>query len=107
MTKTPESISPELREFLASWLRWAENGAYKGRPYHRSFGLCTNADIYGEDVTGSPHASSLRCELLTLFDGAEYPFGLQAYIIDGGFGTQHLNADRLAWVRAALQAECK
>lgn len=84
------TISKELKTFLTNWLKWAENGAPEDEPYSRYYGLCCNAP--GE----------VFLELLTVL-GDDYPFGREEHDKRKVEKTQHLDPNRLAWVRATLE----
>lgn len=94
----PTDISPELRAFLAEWLDWAENGAPPHDAFSKSAGLCSCA-LWWEG------SLSAREDLLAFFGDDCYPFGgKHAYYDAVHLCTQHLDPNRLAWVRATLAA---
>lgn len=99
---TKHQPSPELKAFLTDWLHWAENGAAESEPYFRRVGLCTNASLF------QAHAVYACVELREILDtqfnerSVLFPFGEDAYTAARAAGTQHLDPDRLAWVRAQL-----
>lgn len=81
-------MSPELLSYLRSWLQWIEDGAPDYQPYCRHSGLCSNAPT-----------SKMQQELYDIL-GSAYPFGgAGRYYYDLATNQQHLNEERIAWVR--------
>lgn len=95
-------MSPELSKALADWLTWAETGAPDGKPFDRSFGLCSEIKQHA----GSAACLEMKEMLCKEFDDPEAPFGgLPEYWDRADNNTQHENPARLAWVRKVLAAE--
>lgn len=92
-------MTNQMREFLSDWLHWAESGAPAHPAFTRHNGLC--------DAAYKTHGYAFDTVLKRLFceDGLDpvYPFGERDFWIDHEDATQHLNADRLAWVRSKLE----
>lgn len=98
-------MSEQLREFLTAWLAWAENGAPSRYPFNPANGLCACAAIYADATYGDE--VDLLTELANLFEdqglNANYPFGQYEYDMRHLDDTQHLDPNRLAWVREQLK----
>jgi len=96
----PESISPELRAFLADWLAWVERGAPNDAPYWRDDGLCDSA--YRQ--FGDTPSVDLELLLRDLFPSSyPYPFGgREGFISEFQSETMHQNPERIAWVQMML-----
>lgn len=92
-------MSDDLIAFLKAWHDWALDGAPDGEPFKRCFGLCTNADIFG-----NPAFHALKERLYDEFgdEEADIPFGAIEYTVRSNARTQHECPKRLAWVRAQL-----
>lgn len=101
-----------LQRFLKDWLAWAEADAENESPlgvdYFRDVGLCTNAVLFAEEtdiyvrVELRSALAELRGTLPEPFD-PEYPFGKDQYLDRMSSDTQHLDPNRLAWVRKQLE----
>ncbi len=91
------NLSEPLRQFLTDWLAWAEGEAVDRKPFWRWWGLCGNALTLDDDIL-----DDLRDLLLRDFGSTPYPFGSSAYCTARAARTQHLDPNRLAWVRAKL-----
>ncbi len=92
-------ISPALRKALQWWL--AEATSEKPHEDVKTFGLCSSISWNCPDMQGTGELSALLdAEFGEL--NAAYPFGMNRYSSDSFEGTQHLNPDRLAWVRRQL-----
>lgn len=95
--------SPQMVQFLADWLDWAENDGSAPsddscfRPYA---GLCLNSSKRGHSVTWE-----LRAMLEADGLDPEYPFGEADYEERADKLTMHRCPKRLAWVRDKLAAE--
>lgn len=89
---TRVDMSDALRAYLADWLAWTERGAPMNEQFSRLFGLCYNA---------FQTTHSVYDELCDIF-GEDYPFGEHDYYRRNEARTQHLDPNRLAWVRANL-----
>ncbi|HET8729509.1 MAG TPA: hypothetical protein VFM34_00150 [Moraxellaceae bacterium] len=100
----PTGISPELRAFLQDWIDWVDRGAPDWEPYHRRFGLCSNAAYFGS--RRGILVSALQVEIGKLFAHRATPFG-SGYTYRAVAKTQHECPNRLAWVRATLEANPK
>ena len=102
----PVGIDRALRAFLTDWLTWAEEGAPEPhRCFTRLSGLCSNALWWGgTNHTTEYDAYDAREDLLALFGEDGYPFGREAFYERSRNRTQHLDPNRLAWVRATLAA---
>lgn len=94
---TRADLHPETRQFLKEWLEWAENGAPEHPVFDRSDGLCRSAAEY-DDLNNTDTHSDLR----KAFDGESCPFGDDEYWRCAIARTQHLDPNRLAWVRANI-----
>lgn len=94
----PTGISPELRAFLQDWIDWVDRGAPDDQPYAREYGLCYNSVAYP--------GNRLWAQLDYIFGGRHMPFGGD-YYYRTLTGTQHECPNRLAWVRATLEANPK
>lgn len=101
-------------EFAKAYDKWQRTGAQEGRyGFTRQEGLCTNFRIWLE----GEYPEKERYEMSNLFDdltktwgkltrawGSAYPFGGAAtYAREYEQKTMHLNKQRLAWVRWAVQ----
>ncbi|MDI9686588.1 hypothetical protein [Burkholderia cenocepacia] len=95
-------MSKLMREFLSAYLEWVEAGAPQSDPFERELGLCSNADRY----PGVVAIGELDHELGQLFARSGlnevYPFGEARYWEDFAAEAQHLNEQRLAWIREQL-----
>lgn len=91
-------LLPETRKFLREWLEWSEAGAPEHRAFMRHNGLCVTARIY-DSFTGTKVKDDLRKAFKGLF---KYPFGKEEYAERLEAHTQHLDPNRLAWVRANI-----
>jgi len=91
-------ISPELRAFLADWLAWVERGAPEGKPYWRRYGLCTGLRENAPYSLAREMGDHLARDLGNRY----FPFGNDEYLAAKSEATQHLDPNRLAWVRAKL-----
>lgn len=90
-----------FEKFLRSWLDWAEND--QRLPYSKYYGLCSNVYRFG----ASEHElEEINNQLLTALDAdfgvKDYPFGEFNYELREQNGTQHLDPDRLAWVKKTI-----
>ncbi|MFM2472398.1 hypothetical protein [Burkholderia cenocepacia] len=97
-------MSKEMREFLDAYLAWVEAGAPQGKPFERSYGLCSNI---ANHVASFSAFTQIDSELPELFaaSGLEpnYPFGgFAVYWDDHHNGAHHRNPSRIAWVREQL-----
>lgn len=102
----PVGISRALHAFLTDWLAWVDAGAPE--PHHcftRSAGLCRSALWWGgTNHTTEYDAYGAREDLLDLFGENGHPFGRAEFFEASRLRTQHLDPNRLAWVRAVLAA---
>ena len=96
------TISPELRDFLQSWLDWVEAGAPDKQPYRRTLGLCTNTGYYKTDGNQYNNDDELYEELSKFFD-CGHPFGLKEYFQCKKDRSMHLDHNRIAWVKEKLK----
>lgn len=98
-------MSELMRAFLRAYLEWATSGAENYKPFSRRLGLCA---CIGEFEAAYPHEDALYGELLSMFeaDGLDggFPFGDAAYFTARESGTQHLDENRLNWIRSKLEA---
>lgn len=85
--------SDELKQFLQAWLDWAEAGGV-GEEFVPRSGLCHMLQTKWDML--------LTDELDLLFNDKSYPFGEDEFDRRMANNTQHLDPNRLAWVRAAL-----
>ncbi len=92
---TRADLLPETRKFLREWLEWAENGAPECLVFRRHSGLCPVASWYDDR-----NNTSTRKDLERAFEHRSYPFGGAQYGKRCVSRTQHLDPNRLAWVRA-------
>jgi hypothetical protein len=102
-------MSDLLKEFLVAWLEWAERGAPEDdcEPFARYKGLCISFEDWMElrDVDhGSAYCESDQLKSLFIADGlaGDYPFGECAYIWAMNHDQQHLDVNRLSWVRSKV-----
>lgn len=97
-------MSPELKQFLKDWYKWATTGADEDHfEFSRSCGLCSQSLIRGQQVSEElqeifreefPHTSWL---------GNYYPFGgTDTYNMDSFENRMHLNPRRLLWVKGKI-----
>lgn len=101
-------MTQTMREFLTSWLAWAEDpdaqDSDDGGPFTKRTGLCFNlCEFVCVDY-------ALLSELSSMFaaDGLDtaYPFDTEkSYDLAYDNRTQHLNPARLAWVRSKLESK--
>lgn len=94
---TRVNLKPETRQFLREWLEWAENGAPEHPVFDCRLGLCTSAAEY--DVWNNTNTYD---DLRAAFRGEDCPFGEDEYLDRCEARTQHLDPNRLAWVRANI-----
>jgi len=94
-------ISEELKAFLTEWLAWAESGAPRHPIFTPKYGLCTNS-MNWEDHQTEERFWNIHHELKALLIGT-FPFGRKSYDSDEIRETQHLNPQRLAWVKEQLR----
>lgn len=97
-----------MLEFLKAWLKWAtEDGAPDRKPFNRRFGLCFEIVVWSKLPGNQGKVNTPRIALDCLFqqDGLcdVYPFGVGAYGRRLYEGTQHLDPNRLAWVRKTIE----
>lgn len=103
-------MSDDLKAFLAAWLTWAEGEAQELTPFTRKYGLCSNVCYYCEVMFPGDYLRAERLEyalakLLKITTGdTMYPFGKVQYATNVDSLTQHKDPQRLAWVRAQLEA---
>lgn len=102
----PVGIGRALHAFLTDWLAWVDDGAHEPhRCFIRSAGLCSNAlRWFGTNHTTEYDAYDAREDLIALFGEDCYPFGRGVFFKRSRNRTQHLDPNRLAWVRAVLAA---
>lgn len=95
-------MSEQLKAFLAAYLAWVDAGAPHKEPFSRRYGLCSNLYDWSLrlDYDGR---EALEKELDQLFalEGLDecHPFGGDKYLEARESETQHLNMDRINWVR--------
>lgn len=96
----PESISPELRAYLADWLAWTERGATEGKPYSRRFGVCGAMD----SCPGKHLSREMGWVLQAQFGKRHlFPFGgHEESAREYSEAAKHLSPRRLTWVRMML-----
>lgn len=96
----PESISPELRAYLADWLAWTERGAPEGEPYSRRFGVYNTLNSYPEKHLSREMGWVFQAQLGKhhLFPFCGHKESAREYTK----ATRHLDPRRLAWVRMML-----
>jgi len=101
MFPVPTGIDRALHAFLTDWLTWAEAGAPDHPVFFPEAGLCSNARWWGEE-----HGIGIDMDLafMDIFGGESYQFGCKAFYERSRNRTQHLDPNRLAWVRAVLAA---
>lgn len=101
-------MNEDLYQFFKEWLEWAESPKPEGR-FSRRYGLCLNLRYrylpnYPPD---HPRCFDLQTRLERLlekdFGSSDYPFGDEAYHHRSVKYTQHLDPNRLAWVRKKVQ----
>jgi len=90
-------ISDKLKAYLQDWLDWVERGAPDWKPYYRVSGLRNNTVFYDVSLHDQLHS-----ELMQMFNGKPYPFGFKEYYERSNNATQHLDPNRIAWVREQL-----
>lgn len=99
------TASLELREFLQTWLDWAE-GRSSDIQFTVSGGLCCATFIYEDRRMGNSYR--LRSEMSTLFSeqnlSRNFPFGEMHYTNIYEFD-QHRDPVRVSWVKAALEGK--
>ena len=91
-----------LIHYLRHWLAWAESGAPHNKPYSRTWGLCCNIkrypygdiDYLDRELTRELEADDIQKTI--------FPFGYSEYLTAANAGTQHLNQNRLKWVREKI-----
>jgi hypothetical protein len=100
-------VSELLKKFLAEWLEWAEGGAEDCKPFDRSIGLCTSYHDWLFRRSGFEEVGARKqLEFLFISDGLDksYPFGGEEEYWDAlEHDRQHLNPQRLAWVRSKVK----
>lgn len=92
-----------FEKYLRGWLDWAENDGENDGPYCNYYGLCSNVYCFG----ASEHElEEINNQLLTALDAdfgvKDYPFGEFNYEFRSRNDTQHLDPDRLAWVKKTI-----
>lgn len=103
-------MSPQLKQFLAEWLAWAEGGAPDHPAFQRWCGLCNNLTEWhflGDRASREPYAGPELKRLLALeFENTGYPFGGGArYLRDMTRNEAHRNVARRKWVRKQLETD--
>ena len=102
-------MSDELKAFLKAWYDWATNGAPENNEhdFKRWRGLC--ASVLNNSINADDSCelySEFRRMLKAEFPGRaawHYPFGgRQQYNQDSANHAQHLNPQRLEWVRSKI-----
>lgn len=111
MDTNQEKISVELHTFLSEWLFWAENGAKSHPAFRRHTGLCCSLVLYilaevrelvpalGKNLPDLSQELDLLLKRSRDTESTKYPFGKLAYDYHAATNTQHLDENRLAWVR--------
>ena len=98
--------TPELTAFYNAYHDWLEAGAPAKNKYgfKRYLGLCSNI----KDGMNSKYILE-ECEMKSQFEKAGlceiYPFGEDAYNVGNMADAQHLDKNRIAWVKAHLTEE--
>jgi hypothetical protein len=102
-------MSDLLKRFLQSWIDWIDAGAPQGEPFSRNTGLCANVyDWTIECDLDIDAITKILRELRKTFRADNLhpmtPFGGNVvYLKETETATQHLNAERLAWVRSKVK----
>lgn len=101
----------QLRDFYRAYRKWAADGApvENVHGFHRGVGLCTNLANWVDSLRGYPaehrwaETRRLKKAMLAQFEAAghetAHPFGYDAYQEAQRKCIQHLDQNRLAWVR--------
>lgn len=108
-------ISVRLHDFLRAWHKWAVGGATIKPycPFRRDVGLCTSLsnwvkkvntkNLVLDEVAAEDMLDKLSMELFSLLPNrSPYPFGVDEYYRDFRNHKQHLNKNRLAWVKQMI-----
>lgn len=108
-----EKSSPELLQFYLEWLVWAESGDEILFDNHdvfgARFGLCMNLmdwlniNVDEDSDIRQEVANELAQQFVDAGLDPGYPFGYDDYQYEQSSGTMHLNAARLAWVKARIK----
>jgi len=85
--------SRELYDFYVDWLAWAEGNSSK-KKYGKYCGLCHN--------TTADNEYEMSHQFKSAGLDVAYPFGEIEYDERCEYRTQHLDTNRLAWVRARI-----
>lgn len=110
-------MSKKLREFLAAYLAWVDEGAPRRDCiplFSRGYGLCYNAKLYVPDddhTVWYEAAQALRDEMAALFkrDGLDkdYPFCTEVQYDTMSYSNTHHKCEaRIEWIRKQLEASC-
>lgn len=104
--------SKELTAFYNAYNDWLEAGAPEENEYnfHRHGGLCYNIIYIGAIAYGTKKlVGELIPELKEQFEKAhldkDYPFGRWIYLVARYNDTQHLDPNRIRWVKSHLTEE--
>lgn len=87
-----------LKAFYQAYAAWLDAGAPSLEPFSRHSGLCGNLTRFTDDW------HPVLDEMVAQFKAAgldyEYPFSSEDdYYVQCHYGTQHLNTERIEWVR--------
>jgi hypothetical protein len=94
-------VSEHLKAYLSAYAAWVDAGAPDGEPFDRCIGLCTNILNW----EGRPPGLVAGLKAAFKADGLDkrYPFGGEdQYDAAADNNEQHLNEQRLAWVRSKI-----
>jgi len=94
--------SIKLIRFYREYAQWLHNGAPDREPFRRCVGLCT-ALRTDYTVVSQETRMELKREMQDQFEAAgldrSFPFGTTRYYELRESNTQHLDPERIAWVR--------
>ena len=87
-----------LKEFYQAYAAWLDAGAPSLEPFNRSSGLCANIVIFTDEPRELLREMKSQFKAAGLDSG--YPFGCEGvYYMQCRNATQHLNPERIEWVR--------
>ena len=86
-------MQPTILGFLESYLKWAEEGGKHLMPFNASYGLCSNAAIFGLDYW----------DMAKQFHSS-YAFNdVSSYAHDSVERIHHLNPKRIQWIKNKIE----
>lgn len=96
-------VPPALLQFLGEWLEWATSDAPKDGKFKKHLGLCGCYCKWCHQQGKTFDGQSLKAAFLASGLDTSYPFGFNNFNYGVDHDTQHLDPNRLEWVRATIK----